>query len=220
MDLVVEVGERTYRPAAGEKVTFGRAETCTIVLDADDPAISRTAGTLATDAGLWWLVNSSATRHLSVVDEFGLRSVLAPGRRAAVEGRLRVLVEGTRRSHEIVLRASGTTVEPETTAPGAPTATGAGVLVNDADRLALVALFAGYLEEGDRYDPYPRTYSAAAHRLGWPRTTLVKRIEYLRTRLSNAGVPNLHGWNALTALAEYALTTGLISRDDLRLIKK
>jgi hypothetical protein len=48
----------------------------------------------------------------------------------------------------------------------------------------------------------------------------VKRIEYLRTRLSNAGVPNLHGWNALTTLAEYALTTGLITRADLRLINR
>jgi len=51
---------------------------------------------------------------------------------------------------------------------------------------------------GDRVDPSI---------FGWPRTTLVKRIEYLRTRLSAAGVPHMQGWNALSALAEYALTT-------------
>ena len=44
----------------------------------------------------------------------------------------------------------------------------------------MVALFAGYLEDPPRYDPYPKSYAAAAARLGWKRTTLVKRIEYLR----------------------------------------
>ena len=82
----------------------------------------------------------------------------------------------------------------------------------------MVALFAGYLEDPPRYDPYPKSYAAAAARLGWPRTTLVKRIEYLRTRLTNAGVPNLTGWNALPNLAEYAITARLISKEDLRLI--
>jgi len=89
------------------------------------------------------------------------------------------------------------------------------VQVSDADRLALVALFAGYLADPPRHDPNPRSYAAAAARLGWPKTTLVKRVEYLRTRLTNAGVPNLTGWNALPALAEYAITTGLITKSDL-----
>ena len=82
-----------------------------------------------------------------------------------------------------------------------------------------MALFAGYLQEGDRYDPNPKSYAAAAARLGWPRTTLVERIEYLRGRLDRAGVPNMQGWNALSGLAEYVLTTGLITREDLRLLR-
>ena len=56
-----------------------------------------------------------------------------------------------------------------------------------------MALFAGYLEPFPRYDPHPKSYADAAARLDWPRTTLVKRVEYLRTRLTNAGVPNLLG---------------------------
>jgi hypothetical protein len=104
--------------------------------------------------------------------------------------------------------------------PGAPTAVGDSVLISPADRLAMVALFAGYLEDPPRYEPYPKSYAAAAARLGWPRTTLVKRIEYLRTRLTTAGVPNLTGWNALVGLAEYALSRGLITKDDLRLLRR
>ena len=46
----------------------------------------------------------------------------------------------------------------------------------------------------------------------------VERVEYLRTRLTNAGVPNLLGENALPYLAEWALATGLISRVDLALL--
>jgi len=202
-------------------LTFGRADSCTIRLDPDDAAISRVAGSVVSEGEVWWLVNPSTTRPLGVVDELGLRSVLAPGRRVAVEGRMRVVVEATRRSHELVLH--GPPPEVDAVAPddaGQPTATGEEVMVNEADRLALVALFAGYLEEGARYDPYPKPYAAAAKRLGWPRTTLVKRIEYLRTRLTNAGVPNLHGWNAMTNLAEYVLTTGLITRDDLPLLHR
>ena len=89
--------------------------------------------------------------------------------------------------------------------------TAAEVVINDQDRLALVALFAGYLQPFPRHDPHPRSYADAAARLGWPRTTLVKRIEYLRTRLTDAGVPNLQGENGLPALAEWALLTGSLT---------
>jgi hypothetical protein len=48
----------------------------------------------------------------------------------------------------------------------------------------------------------------------------VKRIEHLRTRLTSAGVPNLMGWNALTNLAEYAITTRLVTKEDLHLLQR
>ncbi|HEV2089000.1 MAG TPA: hypothetical protein VGR21_11880 [Cryptosporangiaceae bacterium] len=218
-------GEATvrFRDAAhtltpGSTLTFGRADTCTVVLDPEDTAISRLAGVIEYESGTWWVVNRSSARSLAVVDELGLRSVLPPGRRWPVEAPVRVVVDGSNASH--TLSVSVAAAEPGEVEPpeGVPTSVGEGVLVSNADRLALVALFAGYLEEGSRYDPYPRSYAAAAARLGWPRTTLVKRVEYLRTRLTQAGVPNLMGWNALVNLAEYALTTGLIGKKDLQLI--
>ncbi|HEU5266691.1 MAG TPA: hypothetical protein VFU35_08315 [Jatrophihabitans sp.] len=214
-------GERVYSLAAGESVTFGRSPECDICLDEADPAISRLAGRVSDEDGRWWLVNVSASRALGVVDEFGLRSVLPPGRRTLLDGRCRILVDGVHRTHEIAVAAPSRPVpEAAPSAAGEPTVIGEKVLVNDADRAALVALFAGYLEEGARYDPNPKSYAAAAARLGWPRTTLVKRIEYLRARLSAAGVPNLTGWNALNHLAEYALTTGVITRADLAMLRR
>ena len=127
-------------------------------------------------------------------------------------------MDGTAASHVLSVDVPRVGAASTPAAAGTATSVGNGVLVSDADRAAMVALFAGYLEDPPRYDPYPKSYAAAAARLGWPRTTLVKRIEYLRTRLTNAGVPNLTGWNALPGLAEYAITARLISKEDLRLI--
>ncbi|GAB2466421.1 hypothetical protein [Jatrophihabitans fulvus] len=220
--LTVRAGTATFEVHPGDEFSFGRSPDCTLCLDPGDLAISRLAGRLERDSGLWWVVNASASRSLAIVDEYGLRSVLPPGRRRAAEGPTRVLVDGQDRTHEFALDLPVAAAGPDDDVPvaGQPTTIGEEVVVNPADRAALIALFAGYLEEGPRYDPNPKSYAAAAARLGWPRTTLVKRIEYLRARLSNAGVPNLTGPFALNNLAEYALTTGLVSREDLQLLHR
>lgn len=215
-EIAVTADGRRRALAPDDVMTFGRARDCTVCLDPEDLAISRLAGSLAYEHGTWWLANRSSARPFAVVDEYGFRSVLAPGRRLAVESPLTVIVDGSRGNHTVTIEPPAPPVAAEPDTPdGAPTAVGAEVLINDADRRAMVALFAGYLEDPPRYDPHPKSYAAAAARLGWPRTTLVKRIEYLRTRLDAAGVPNMMGWNALTNLAEYALSRGLITRADL-----
>lgn len=219
-DASVQSGGAGFTLRPDDEFSFGRAPSCTLCIDPDDAAISRLAGRIEHDGHGWWIVNTSASRQLATVDEFGLRSVLPPGRRVALEGTARILIEGTTTTYQL------TVTVPQPTAPtdvpivgGVPTSMGESVLINPADRAALIALFAGYLEEGNRYDPYPKSYAAAAARLGLPRTTLVKRIEYLRARLTDAGVPNLTGPNALANLAEFALTTGVISRTDLALLR-
>ncbi|GAA3076297.1 hypothetical protein [Streptosporangium carneum] len=239
----VEVAGRVTEIAENERLTFGRSRECGICLDPEDTGISRITGTVSRESGTWWLANSSGSRPLAVVDELGFRSLLPPGRRIAVEAPTKVLVDGTRRRHDLALLppspapspAPAPARSPEGTAsasPGpapdgtgtavgsTPTAVGAEVMVNAADRLAMVALFAGYLEEPPRYDPYPKDYAAAAARIGCSRTALVKRVEYLRTRLDAAGVPNMKGFNALVNLAEYAISRGLVTREDLALLRR
>jgi hypothetical protein len=215
--------EQRFEVPREEALTFGRSSACTICLDLTDRGISRLAGSIEHDSGAWWLHNRSTTRTLTAIDDMGIRSVVAPGRRTTVEGRLTVVVEGSARRHALEVYVGR---QPESGAAGArgfpgdelPTAAGGEVLVNSLDRLALVALFSGYLEPFPRYDPHPKSYADAAALLAWPRTTLVKRIEHLRARLTAAGVPNLVGNDALDHLAEWALTTRVINRDDLALI--
>jgi hypothetical protein len=214
------VGAVSYVVATDEEFSFGRSERCSRCLDPDDATISRVAGIILSDGGTWFVENVSSTRPFDVVDEHGIRSVLPPSRKYALEGLMRVLVQGSR-SKPYVLHVHA----PERQAryvdvptDGEATAIGQNVNINHMDRMTLVALFAGYLEDGERYDPHPRSYEAAAKRLDLPRTTLVRRIEYLRTRLDKSGVPNMTGPNALNNLAEYALTRKLIKPDDLRLL--
>lgn len=221
--LSVTRGSEQWDLAPGEVFTFGRESKCTVCLDPADLGISRLAGSLEEESGTWWLINHSTTRPLQVVEESGIRSLLAPGRRTAVSGTVTIIVEGQVRRHALALDA-GIPHPPSAPisrlADSRPTVTTAEALLSEADKVALVALFAGYLEPFPRYDPHPRSYADAAGRLDWPRTTLVKRVEHLRTRLTNAGVPNLLGENALDALAEWALTSRVITRDDLELLPR
>jgi hypothetical protein len=215
----VSVAGTDYVVAPGDSLTFGRSESCEVCLDPDDVGISRLAGSVECLEGVWFVTNRSTTRPLSAVDPVGFRSVLAPGRRIAVDDRLSIIVEGQIRRHELVVAATlgRPVVSPAPTADevGAPTEMGGKVSYSADDRLALAALFSGYLQPFPRYDPRPRSYADAAAQLGWPRSTLVKRIEYIRVRLVRAGVPNLQGERAMEALAEHVIATRVLTRTDL-----
>lgn len=220
--VAVTYRDRRWELVPGEVLTFGRASTCTVCLDADDLGISRLAGSVEHEAGTWWLLNRSTVRAMTAGDELGMRTVLSPGRRLAVTGAFTVVVEGSSRRHALDVvaeRSLAPGVVVDQASDALPTDRLDAGTVNDQDRLALVALFAGYLETFPRYDPHPRSYADAAAELGWSRTSLVKRVEHLRGRLTGAGVPNLVGDTALQQLAEWALTTGVIRRDDLTLLR-
>jgi hypothetical protein len=219
----ISFGDRRWELRPGDVFTFGRDSKCSACLDPSDLGISRLAGSVEFDGGTWWLRNHSSTRPLQVVDEIGIRTVLAPGKRLAAAGPLTVIAEGQVRRHAVAIEAAapipaGPPLEP--IADSRPTVTAGNVFISPDDKLALTSLFAGYLEPFPRYDPHPRSYADAAARLNWPRTTLVKRVEHLRNRLTNAGVPNLLGENALDALAEWALTTGTVTREDLQALPR
>lgn len=226
--VVVTYGAQQRAIGPDEVFTFGRAETCTAQLSADDLGISRVAGSVERHGGTWWLLNRSASRPLTVTDDLGLRTVVAPGHRVSVTGPLTVVIEGEARRHAITVHAPPSPAgapEPANmsaneSADRRPTATTEGVLLDDDDRRALVAVFAGYLREFPRYDPHPRSYNEAAAELGWPRTTLLKRMERIRHRLTEAGVADLLGDTALEHLADWALATRTISRDDLEILRR
>lgn len=203
----------------GDKFTFGRSQRCTLCLDPLDVGISRTAGSVEFTDGTWWLHNRSESRSFDVVRR-GIRSVSVPGERHAVDGELLIVVTGSDGRHHMELTGPEPISCTEATVTGLPTAVGQAVTLNDKDRLALIVLFEGYLRDGDAHDPWPRKYDAAVLRLGWTRAALVHRIDYIRKRLRDAGVPNMYGPRALEFLAEHVLTTGMLTKADLSRIER
>jgi hypothetical protein len=216
--VVVAKGRR-YEVHAGATFTFGRDPTCSVCLDPTDRGISRISGSIASIAGTWWLNNVSESRLLIVVDEQGVRLPLAPGRIHVVDqAHLSVIVPGSVLHHELRVEVASP-ARPgsvhEIPRRPTPTLSKDELRFNDDDLVALAALFSGYLETFPRYDPHPTRYAIAARRLGWKRSTLIKRIENMRSRLTRSGVPGLVGENALEALAEFVLISGVITRADL-----
>lgn len=221
--VVVDARRRLLEP--GQVLTFGRSASCDIQIGPRDNGGSRLAGQVAVEGGTIWVTNTSETRHFGIVDQVGFRHALGPGQRHAVtEAPAEIVVEGSAGRYALLVGlerppAPVRTVRPVDDDDGERrTEAGSDVRLNERDRLALVALFEGYLLPFPRHSPHPATYSAAADLLGWPRTTLLRRVEYIRRRLTAAGVPNLVGENALTYLAEYVLASRLITRDDLALL--
>ncbi|MGH9154837.1 MAG: hypothetical protein ACRD1K_03045 [Acidimicrobiales bacterium] len=223
----VEIGDWRWTLTPAEVFTFGRSRRCTACLEPADQGISRAAGSIAARADLW-LVTNTGGRPFDVVAPTGIRAPLVPGGHHVLgSGRHELLLTGLVRRFCLVAsidpRAVADPAERSavagTTLSGTPTEGGGQVRFTTDDRLALTALLAGYLEAFPRADHRPASYGQAAARLGWRPSTLRKRIERIRQRLTDAGVPGLVGDEAIERLAEHVLATRVITRahlDDLR----
>lgn len=229
MTVVVEVAGGRFELQPGEAFTFGRDRTiCTVCLGGDplDQGISRLAGSISHENGLWWILNRSTTRSLHVVDvETGIaiplpvaRESWPPSRHPVDRPNVTVLVTGEVLTHAISVSLSGDAVPTaaELPAPLDPISTKRLLPhLTGKQTEALVAMVEGYLVRFPHYRPEPRTYEEAADRLGLPPTTVRKRIESIRRALVEAGVPGLEGGDARRNLAEWLLSNRLITIEHL-----
>jgi hypothetical protein len=219
----IAIGETTLEVPEGDTVTFGRSERCTVRLSPTDEGVSRWAGSLGCESGTWWITNESETRPFDVVDQMGFSHPVGPGLRYAVDGgRVEVVLAGLvhRYCLVVVVAPSDRPAEGRPLSSGLPTVSVPEALVTPRERLALVALLVGYLEPFPRTTNRPSTYQDAARRLGTSPSTVRKRIEHLRRKLTQAGVPNLWGPQATEHLAAHALATRLVTPDDLSLLPR
>src|SRR5579859_6701759 len=207
MLLVVMYQSQTWRLDPGEAFTFGRADTCTVVLPADDLVVSRRAGSLSFD-GCWWLRNESSSSLLYVSGDLGFRVDLSPGMRLPLEQwHLKLRLPGSRDDYVLRLRLPDLDDVPDvpmtTPANGAASGAGAGAgaaadgpaktkvplpLTAD-DRMVLAARFEEYLTWRHAGLPMPRSAAQAAERIGWQTHTVIKRCENIRQRYIRSGAP-------------------------------
>ena len=173
---IVRWGAAEFSVQPDLPLSFGRSPECTICIDEQDLAISRIAGRIEVDAGQCWLINTSTSRALAVVDGFGLRSVLPPGRRAVLDGPSRILVEGTAKTHQLAV------VLPRRAEPAV-----------GADRAG-----ATDVHRRERRDQRRRPGRArrAVRRLPRGRTALRPQPEVVRGRSGSAGLAAHHAGEA------------------------
>ncbi len=226
--LLVNAKDRDFRLVPDEIFTFGRAGSCSCVLDPLDRGISRVAGAIVWETGGWWVVNRSTKRALHVVDGLGLsvplpvaRSGWPASKRAVDPGGLRVLVAGDVWTHELRLIYA----DPPLASTSSPLQTGMSTsgqtpALTPARRVVLVGLVSGYLKPFPHYDPRPRTYGEIAEMTGLPRSTVVKRIEAFRDQLRQSGVPGLEHADARRPLSEWVLAARLITPSDLHWLEE
>src|SRR5579859_1976732 len=230
MLLVVMYQSQTWRLDPGEAFTFGRADTCTVVLPADDLVVSRRAGSLSFD-GCWWLRNESSSSLLYVSGDLGFRVDLSPGMRLPLEQwHLKLRLPGSRADYVLRLRLPDLDDVPDAlpaaaangadalSAAGGPARTKVPLPLTADDRLVLAARFEEYLTWRHTGLPAPRSAAQTADRIGWQTHTVIKRCENIRQRYIRTGAPGLRGPRALEELASLLLSTGTLTADDLRLL--
>jgi predicted component of type VI protein secretion system len=225
MLLIVMYETGTWRAKPAQRLTFGRAPTCDVVLPNEDRGVSRNAGSLDWRHGAWWLTNSSASSMLYLTGDLGFRADIPPGMGLPLQQwHAKVRLDGVLDSYTLRMRlpdldeadedegAAGDEVVPERQV----TITRLRAPLSDADRLVLAARFEDYLTWKHSGVAVPRSARDAATRIGWDAHAVSKRCENIRNRYVRIGVPGLRGPRALEELAALLISTGELTTDDLR----
>jgi hypothetical protein len=222
--LIVMYGPRSWRVRPGETFTFGRSKKCTVVLDAADRGLSRTAGSLRYHDGTWWVHNDSHACLLFVTGDRGFRADLPPGLALPLQQwHAKLRLAGGQGNYTLLIRLPDDSDEPEPrpltampTDSRAITSVRSRPKLSDSDRLILAARFEKYLIWRYPGVATPCTAREAAERIGWGQHAVVKRCENIRERYARLGVPGLRGPRALEELATLLISTGELTAEDLQ----
>jgi predicted component of type VI protein secretion system len=228
MQLIVMYETGTWRAKPAQRITFGRASTCDVVLPNDDRGVSRNAGSLDWRHGAWWLTNCSAASMLYLSGDRGFRADIPPGMGLPLQQwHAKVRIDGVLDSYTLRMRlpdldeadegedAAGE-LGPEVIPERTVTSTKLRAPLTDSDRLVLAARFEDYLTWKHSGVAAPRSAREAAARIGWEAHAVSKRCENIRNRYVRIGVPGLRGPRALEELAALLISTGELTKDDLR----
>ena len=193
----------------------------------DNPYLHRVFLEIAHADGLWWVSNVGSRLAAHLTDQRGLmRTSLAPGARQPLVFPLTLLTfSAGSTSYELRLAtaaapyaSAGLVREPS----GDTTILPAGM--TPSQKAALLALAEPVLRRvGTGASRVPTAVEAAA-RLGWAQTRFNRKLDNICEKLERAGVRGLRGEpgsqavNRRALLVEYAVSTLLVTADDLPLL--
>lgn len=225
-ELIVDFAGEIHRPDPASVFVIGR--TGDLEID-DNPYLHRAflQLTFSSADGLWWVTNIGTRLPAHLTDPRGLmRTTLAAGARQPLVFPLTLLTfTAGATSYELLLETNGALYTPRSErqeSTGETTIAPTEFTVSQ--KLALLALAEPLLRRvGTGASQVPSAVDAA-HRLGWPQTRFNRKLDNICTKLERAGVEGLRGEpgqsaaNRRVLLVEYAVSTLLVTGEDLPLL--
>jgi hypothetical protein len=221
--LLVRFLDDVHPLATGQQLTFGRAAD--VVLDEANLYLHRVVGRFVWWDGFWWVENLGEALELQLHGGDGSHVRLPPATQAPLtqpQAVVRFSAGGLPYEIEVTLPASPST-SPPAVAPTAGLATtryGEVTLTEDEKALVVELARPFLLDPGAGPERLPSNEDVAAA-LGWGRTKLNRKLDYLCERLTRAGVRGLQGGRGQLAtnrrwvLVQHALVARLVIPDDL-----
>lgn len=219
---------------AGEVDVVERGQTFTIGRDGDlrledNPYLHRHFLELVADGDLWWVANVGSHLAAHLTDEHGLmRTTLAPGARLPLVFPTTLLTFAAgQTAYELIVRVPTPAyqIQPHrVTTSGGTTITPPSFTV--AQLQAILALAEPVLRRAGAGAAQVPTAVEAARRLGWTQTRFNRKIDNVCDKLDRVGVRGLRGdpssvaSNRRLLLVDYAVSTLLVTREDLPLLEQ
>jgi hypothetical protein len=230
---VVFCGE-DYSVSPDTGLTIGRSGD--VEVD-DNPYLHRTFLRVSHEAGFWWLTNTGSTLTATVADEQGLfQAFLNPGARIPLAmKKLLVWFTAGPTTYDFEIHVASPAFKTVTAeAPGGGTdgssedevgaATVGRVSLTPDQKLLIVALCEPFLRRREAGTSQIPSSAVAAERLGWTLTRFNRKLDNVCQKLADAGTRGLHGGvgklatNRKARLVEHALSTKIVTEDDLELL--
>ncbi len=199
-----------------------------LVID-DNPYLHRRFLQIYPEHGLWWIGNTGNQLSATVTDGSGhVQAWLGPGARLPIVfEELNVLFSAGSTTYDFRIQG-----DPEFFASSSRfmDRTGATTLepipLTVSQRMLIVALCEHVLRDRAAGRAEIPTSVRAAERLGWTLTAFNRKLDNVCDKLDRAGVAGLRGGrgnlatNRRARLVEYAVSTKLVSADDLPLLER
>lgn len=197
-----------------------------LVID-DNPYLHRRFLQIYPDFGMWWLGNVGNLLSATVTDATGhVHAWLSPGARLPIVfERLHVLFSAGATTYDFTIYSDDDFYSSSSALAGISGATTIDPIpLTSSQRLLIVSLSEDVLRQRVPGRGEIPTSAQAASRLGWNLTTFNRKLDNVCDKLDKIGVAGLRGGrgnlatNRRARLVEYAVSTRLVSVDDLALL--
>ncbi|WP_029068980.1 hypothetical protein [Jonesia quinghaiensis] len=222
--LSLEYCGEWFQPDPADTFDIGREGDLTID---DNPYLHRRFLKISYQDGIWWLANVGSLLSATVCDTSGgVQSWLSPGNRIPIVFHSTTIVfTAGPTTYELLAQLEGQRYQAEhVPAPESGDQTIGMINFTLSQKQLIVALCEPMLRrEGTGFTEIPST-ADAAKRLGWAITRFNRKLDNVCDKLDRMGVKGLRGGpkqlatNRRARLVEYAVTTRLVTAEDLPLL--